>query len=662
MKIRDIILVLTCGLGLALILVAFVFLREELAKLDTARRWQASNTVREELLVASTALARERTKTFIRQAAPDGVDLDQDIAALRAEADQALQRARAALEAGKSQLEQAPQKIGVLIQAHRQMQALRTYVDNAAVGGSAEERDEAADVWLMEATQLIDDLQASRLALLNSNRPSDAILSAEANIRAFVDVLHEAVAYNEAIGVALLSSSGEEREQHQIAIQRTIGRMSLAWQMIENELGSLVAPGVHSKIEEARSLYRQEYDPLQLALTIDGSARATTPEFDSWERTSDGLLDTLGALQGTLLDSSRVRLDILVAQAQRSGALVGFVTVVGGLAALLILLVVRRRVIKPIAQISQAMMRLADNDLTTPAPRAERMDEVGVMANALRTFKANALQRQRTQRELQQVHEDLQETYTQLRRDLEAAATIQMAMLPEPATVDGVRHTGLYAPSSLVAGDTYNVIAQPAGGVGFFQIDVAGHGAAAALVSVAGQHTLSQALLTRRPDTRLEDIVATVNRDWPEDLPYFTTIFGEIDAARPTGRIVQAGHPSPILIRSDGAVEYLGGSGFPVGMLPQARYETLEFAFTTGDRLLIYSDGVIETENHAGDLFSEERLLHLVSQHANRSTPELLQSLQTSLRSWRGRNELTDDVSVLVVERTNSWSTAHAIH
>ena len=97
-------------------------------------------------------------------------------------------------------------------------------------------------------------------------------------------------------------------------------------------------------------------------------------------------------------------------------------------------------------------------------------------------------------------------------------------------------------------------------------------------------------------------------------------------------------------------------------MLPQARYETLEFAFSPGDRLLIYSDGVIETENHAGDLFAEERLLDLVSRHANRPTPELLQTLQTSLRSWRGRNELTDDVSVLVVERTNPWSTAHAIH
>ena len=657
MKIRDIILVLTCGLGLALILVAFVFLREELSKLGTARQWQASNAVRENLLVASTALAQERTKTFIRLTAADSSDLDKWIATLRGEADAALQRANVALETGKDRLVEVPENIGVLDRAHRQIEALRRYVDNATQGGDAMVRSEA-DVWLSEATHLIDNLQASRLALLNSNRPSDAILSAEANVRAFIDVLHEAVAYNEAVGVALLYSQGEEREQHKVTIQRTIGRMNLAWQMIDNELGSHLAPDLRARIVDARSQFRENYEPLQLALSSD----ADTPTLGRWELISDGMLYTLGDLQGTLLDSSRVRVDALVAQAQRSGGLVGLVAVLGGLAALLILLVVRRRVIKPIAEISQAMMQLANNDLNTPTPRAKQLDEVGVMANSLRTFKANALQRQRTQRELQQTHQDLQETYTQLRRDLEAAAIVQMAMLPRPATVAGVRHSGLYAPSSLVAGDTYNVIAQPAGDVGFFQIDVAGHGAAAAMVSVAGQHTLSQALLTRRPETRLEDIVATVNRDWPDDLPYFTTIFGEIDAERPVGRIVQAGHPSPILIGSDGAVKYLGGSGFPVGMLPQARYETLEFAFGDGDRLLIYSDGVIETENHAGDLYSEERLLELVSRHANRSTADLLQTLQASLRSWRGRNELTDDVSVLVVERTNSRSTAHAIH
>ena len=116
-----------------------------------------------------------------------------------------------------------------------------------------------------------------------------------------------------------------------------------------------------------------------------------------------------------------------------------------------------------------------------------------------------------------------------------------------------------------------------------------------------------------------------------------------------------------MLIRSDGQVESLGGSGFPVGMLQQADYESIEFPFRTGDRLLIYSDGVVETENSLGTFYSEGRLIEFIAANAHSATPELLTLLQSSLRDWRGGTDLTDDVSVLIVEQTRPRSN-HAIH
>lgn len=661
MKIRDIILVLTISLGLALVLVAIVLLRGELSKLETAQRLQASNAVRQELLFASTALARERTKTYIQLATSRLENFDPSIAVLRDHADQALDRARSGLATGRALLSRAGESSDRIFANEERLIALRLQIDEAIASGDEGLRRSAADEWLLGATALIDDLQASRLDLLNDNRPTDAVLAAEASIRAFVDILHEAVAFNEAIGVALLTRSGQPRDEDIAAVERMVGKMALAWQIIGNEVDASLSAEVQAAVAKANALFKSNYDPLLLGLV--NAAPNLTPQtmVTTWERTSDQTLDALSDLQDILLGSSRGRLELLVSDARRWGAIVSMVTVLGAMAAVLILLVVRRRVVDPLGRISQAMERLADNDLTTPVPRAQRLDEVGVMTNALRTFKANAIQRQRTQRELQTVHQNLQRTYDQLRHDLEAAATIQLAMLPAPSVVDGISHNGLYSPSSLVAGDTYNVIAQPEGGVGFFQIDVAGHGAAAALVSVAGQHTLSQAILTRRREEPIEGILAQVNREWPEDLPYFTTILGEIDAFQPVGRIVQAGHPSPFLIRADGQVEPLGGSGFPVGMLPQADYESIEFAFQAGDRLLIYSDGVVETENPHGAFYTEDRLLDFVSAHANSATPDLLASLQKALRKWRGGTELTDDVSVLIVERTNLRSN-HAIH
>ncbi|WP_140048993.1 PP2C family protein-serine/threonine phosphatase [Devosia lucknowensis] len=636
-------------------------LRGELSKLETAERLQASNAVRQELLLASTVLARERTKTFIHLTVSNQDEFGDDIDQMRADAEEALEQAEAALQSGNGLLARAGESHAQVVAKKGRLTALRARIDRAIGVGDEGARLAAAAAWLSEASALIDDLQATRLDLLNDNRPTDAVLAAEANIRAYVDILHEAVAFNEAIGVSLLTYEDGEPGETLVMVERILGRVSLAWQMIENEVDISLSSTVRAAIANARAHYRREYYPLLLQLVSAKAGAATASMVANWEATSDKMLDALSALQDTVIVSSSERLELLVRDARRSAIIFSLVAGAGAVAAVLILLVVRRRVIQPIGRISGAMVRLADNDLSTPVPRAQRLDEVGVMTNALRTFKANAIQRQRTQRELQSVHQNLQRTFDQLRHDLEAAATIQLAMLPAPAIVDGISHNGLYSPSSLVAGDTYNVIAQPEGGVGFFQIDVAGHGAAAALVSVAGQHTLSQAILTRRREEPIEKILAQVNREWPEDLPYFTTILGEIDAAAPVGRIVQAGHPSPLLIRSNGEVEPLGGSGFPVGMVAQADYESIEFDFRTGDRLLIYSDGVVETENPRGAFYSEERLHDFVAGHAASATPDLLASLQNSLRKWRGESELTDDVSVLIVERTDLRSN-HVIH
>ncbi|HZW45920.1 MAG TPA: PP2C family protein-serine/threonine phosphatase, partial [Microvirga sp.] len=301
--------------------------------------------------------------------------------------------------------------------------------------------------------------------------------------------------------------------------------------------------------------------------------------------------------------------------------------------------------------ISGSMLRLAENDLAAPLPRLQRADELGEMSDALRVFKANALRRQRLEQDKQVLHTRLREAYGQLRKDLEAAAAIQNTLLPEPSVFGAVGFRGLYLPSSVIAGDTYNVLERPDGTVGFFQLDVAGHGAPAALMSVASHHALSQALLKQVDGIALSDIASQINAEWSGDLPYFTMILGKIDARSHRGTIIQAGHPSPLLVRSDGSVRLLGDGGFPVGLFAASTYEPLTFPFAPRDKLVLYSDGLVEAENPAGEIFSEERLLALVREHARSSTPELLEAMNAALRRWRQSDTLDDDVSVLVLER-----------
>ncbi len=154
--------------------------------------------------------------------------------------------------------------------------------------------------------------------------------------------------------------------------------------------------------------------------------------------------------------------------------------------------------------------------------------------------------------------------------------------------------------------------------------------------------------------------MARINREWPEDLPYFTMILGEIDVEDRRLTIVQAGHPSPLLVRQDGSVSLLGDGGFPVGMIRAAGYEALEADFGPGDRLLVYSDGLVEAENAAGEQFSESRLRGLVQDRAKSPTPIILDDLDRALRKWRGSETLSDDLSVLMLERLSERTNGNA--
>jgi serine phosphatase RsbU (regulator of sigma subunit) len=409
---------------------------------------------------------------------------------------------------------------------------------------------------------------------------------------------------------------------------------------------------VKAAVASSFAHYDGTFAPLQetnLTALLSGVNPALGPE--EWYSVAQRSLLTIADMQQRLLDSSRERLKAQLAQAWQSVVLWAAL-LLGGIAAVFAsVFMVRMRVVQPLEGLSSAMLRLADNDLSTPLPRLGRKDEIGGMSDALRVFKANALRRQREQNDRQVLHGRLQGAYRLLRNDLEAAAVIQKTMVPAASTLGLVQHHGLFRPSSLIAGDTYNVVQLGDGRVGFFQIDVAGHGAPAALVSVASHHTLSQALLTQSDGVRLDEIVDRINRDWPEDLPYFTMIVGQIDVREQRLTIVQAGHPSPLLIRRNGSVEILGDGGFPVGMTDRAVYETLETEYGPGDRLLVYSDGLVEAESEAGEQFSEPRLLQFVQERAKRSTPVILDGLDQALRKWRGSETLTDDLSVLMLER-----------
>ncbi|HEX2554970.1 MAG TPA: SpoIIE family protein phosphatase [Microvirga sp.] len=653
MKIRNILLALIAFLGVALIATVALQIRGEVRDYREAQRLSASNAAREQLLRASAALADERTETYghlldpvRRPGLPPGVE------AARGRVDAARGAAEALIRKDTDRLSHAGSSLQTLAHVDRELKGLRAQANAALAATDAAEGRRLAPRWFSEVTRILEEAQSLRLTLLQQERSPDPAARAEALLRYYSGLLAEAVARNHALLTQALAGRAGLGGAELDAASRNVGRAQLAWELMNEQLTAPLDPGVRASLTAARGQYATALSPLQETLLSSLRGRAwSSITADQWSDAAQAALQTITRLQEDLLRSSRERLDAQVSRALGSLVLWTALLLAGIAAVFASGLFVSRRIVFPLEALRRAMLRLAENDLATPLPRFARMDEIGEMSDALRVFKANAVRRHRLQEDKETLHARLTDTYRQLRADLDAAATIQAAMLPAPASIAGVRYRGLYRPSSVIAGDTYNVLKRNDGRIGFFQVDVAGHGAPAALISVASHHSLSQALLKQADGMPIEAVAAQINDDWPEDLPYFTMVLGEIDSRTGRGAIVQAGHPPPLLIGRDGAVRAIGEGGLPIGMFAGAQFDPVAFDVAEGDRLVLYSDGLVEAHSPSGEIFSEERLLELVQSRADAATETLLDAIDSAVRIWSGADTLEDDLSVLVLER-----------
>ncbi len=267
-------------------------------------------------------------------------------------------------------------------------------------------------------------------------------------------------------------------------------------------------------------------------------------------------------------------------------------------------------------------------------------------------------------RELATINAKLKQAYERIENDLKMAAWMQANLLPSvsPHTL-GVRSEWRFRPSSYVAGDILNIFPIDRHRVAFYVLDVAGHGVPAAMLSVTISKLLTpdsaggSPLKRFNPATQTYDVVepgeavAELNRRFQtNDDQYFTMIYGLLDTQRLTLNFSQAGHPHPLLIRGGDEVRTLGEGGPPVGILPEAEFDSIEVQLQPGDRLLLYSDGVTDCTSPGGEIFGEERLLRYLSSSSSKPLGELLAGLEAAMETWRSIGEFEDDISLLALE------------
>jgi sigma-B regulation protein RsbU (phosphoserine phosphatase) len=150
----------------------------------------------------------------------------------------------------------------------------------------------------------------------------------------------------------------------------------------------------------------------------------------------------------------------------------------------------------------------------------------------------------------------------------------------------------------------------------------------------------------------LEGMLAMLNAfllDRTRGEKYATVFYCTLDASGLL-RYANAGHCAPFLVGSDSRLRKLHTSGMPVGMIEDATVEVVELQLAPGDKIVIYSDGLTETENSEGEFFGTEGLRACARDHFRDSAVGLHNALLAALERFSDGGAVRDDVTILVLE------------
>ncbi len=257
-------------------------------------------------------------------------------------------------------------------------------------------------------------------------------------------------------------------------------------------------------------------------------------------------------------------------------------------------------------------------------------------------------------------------TNNRMMRDLEAAAKVQQAFLPNaPPRMKGVEFAWLFKPTAELAGDQLNVLQLDDAHVALYLLDVSGHGVPSALMAVAASLLLSRRLdvpglrpgePAGGPSSSLAspaDIALVLNQQFMRENiapQYLTLVYAMLNAESGEFQYVAAGHPGPILVRSGAAPLALEApTGLPIGLFA-ASYDERAVLLRPGDRIYLYSDGVTEASNVSEEEYGAQRLLARLEEVYQLPLQESLKALLQTVEEWQCHDCLRDDVSLLALE------------
>lgn len=404
----------------------------------------------------------------------------------------------------------------------------------------------------------------------------------------------------------------------------------------------VAAPGVGAARELLQALRARPWGPLTPAAVL--AERFSPAEREGlWLAGADACLE-LAAGRGELL----AQLGSLVRAGRARRALLAEKQTAEGRA---------QALARANAEAARLILDVEERDRRIQEQQKELAEQNKSLARANAEAGRLILEVEEKDRRLQTQSEEIERHLAALRRDLAIAADLQINLLPiEYPNARELRLFDRFLFANELCGDYYDYILHPDGDFDVVVADVTGHGVASALVSVQIRAIArARAPFEKSPARTLrhlnEFMVANFRRQFLMTMFYLGWRAGGDGGP---GKLVYAGagHTPPLLLRAGGRLEELRSQGLPLGVEFAEQYAENAVELAPGDRLLIYTDGLVEVYDGSRRQWGLEGLKATLSDCRKLAGREVIDHLLREARYFSGQRPFDDDVTVVLVERS----------